>query len=109
MRRIINSTNVSLDGLIDKMELWHFEYVDDELEAIIAEDLAGCGALLMGRLTMRDSPVSGPTERATPTADKLNAMTKHVASTTLENPVEQHQRDPGGPGRVRYQAEAGAG
>ena len=30
MRRIINSTNVSLDGLIDKMGL-ALQYVDDEV------------------------------------------------------------------------------
>jgi Uri superfamily endonuclease len=29
MRRIINSTDVSLDGLIELLERWHFDYLDD--------------------------------------------------------------------------------
>ena len=31
MRRIRNSHDMSLDGLIELIEAWHFDYIDDEL------------------------------------------------------------------------------
>lgn len=86
MRQIINSTNLSLDGLINKMELWHFDYVDDELSAIVAEDLSGCDTLLMGRHTYDVFASAWPTRSGDAMADKFNAMTKYVASTTLTDP-----------------------
>ena len=39
MRRIVNSTFVSLDGVINHMERWHFDYIDQESEAIALEQL----------------------------------------------------------------------
>ena len=30
MRRIVNSTYVSLDGVIEHLEQWHFDYFDDD-------------------------------------------------------------------------------
>jgi dihydrofolate reductase len=87
MRRLINSTNVSLDGLIDKMELWHFDYIDDEMEAIVAEDLSGCDALLLGRMTYEGFASAWPDRAGDPVADKFNAMAKYVASTTLTAPA----------------------
>jgi dihydrofolate reductase len=86
MRRIINSTNVSLDGLIDKMELWHFDYVNDELSALVAEDLFACDALLMGRATYDIFASAWPARTGDAVADKFNAMAKYVASSTLKDP-----------------------
>jgi hypothetical protein len=30
MGRVINSTFISLDGVINHMDKWHFDFVDDE-------------------------------------------------------------------------------
>jgi dihydrofolate reductase len=51
MRRIINSTYVSLDGLIELLERWHFEYLDEASAKVEADQLSACDALLMGRRT----------------------------------------------------------
>ncbi|MFD9950330.1 dihydrofolate reductase family protein [Nonomuraea sp. NPDC059023] len=83
MRRIINSTNVSLDGLIEAMERWHYAYIDEELSALVAEQLADVDALLLGRRTYEGWAETWPAETG-PIADKLNGMTKYVASTTLD-------------------------
>jgi hypothetical protein len=32
-RSIVNSTFVSLDGVINHMDRWHFDFVDDESDA----------------------------------------------------------------------------
>jgi dihydrofolate reductase len=82
MRRIINSTYVSLDGLIEHLERWHFDYTDDEADAFNTELLARSDALLLGRLTYEAFAEAWP-PRSGELADRINAMRKHVASTTL--------------------------
>lgn len=82
MRRIINSTFVSLDGLTEHLERWHFDYIDDDANAFTAELLSRSDALLMGRLTYESFAGAWPS-RSGEIADKINAMRKYVASTTL--------------------------
>jgi dihydrofolate reductase len=86
MRRIINSTFVSLDGVINHMDRWHFEFIDDETEAVALTQLEGCDALLMGRNTYEAYASAWP-ERDGALADRINEVTKYVASNTLKNPA----------------------
>ena len=51
MGKIVNSTFVSLDGVINHLDRWHFDYVDAESDAFALEQLRAAGALLMGRHT----------------------------------------------------------
>jgi len=81
-RRIINSTSVSLDGVIELMEHWHFDYVDDEYGQVMAEQLAPADVLLLGRRTYDSWAVAWPS-RTGEIADKFNTMQKYVASTTM--------------------------
>lgn len=83
MARIINSTFVSLDGVINHMEAWHFSYVDDESGEVALEHMRPCEAILMGRGTYEVYAAAWP-ERDGELADKLNSMRKYVASTTLD-------------------------
>ncbi len=84
MRRIVNSTNVSLDGVVEIMGSWpwHFEYVDDEFDALTRDHLAACDALLMGRRTYESFAEAWPSQNGD-YADRINSMRKYVASTTL--------------------------
>lgn len=82
MRRLINSTFVSLDGVINQMQAWHFEYVDDESDTVALEQLLASEAMLMGRHTYDVYASSWP-GRDGEYADKINTMPKYVASTTL--------------------------
>jgi dihydrofolate reductase len=83
MRRIINSTYVTLDGLTEHLERWHFDYIDDDATAFTSELLSKSDALLMGRRTYESFAEAWP-PRSGELADKINAMTKYVASSTLE-------------------------
>jgi dihydrofolate reductase len=87
MGKIVNSTFVSLDGVqgASTMERWHFDFVDDELDAVALEQLRGSDALLMGRNTYDVYASSWP-DRGGDIADRINAMPKYVASTTLGAP-----------------------
>jgi dihydrofolate reductase len=51
MGKIVNSTFVSLDGVINHMDRWHFDFVDDESDAFALQQLRDSDALLMGRHT----------------------------------------------------------
>ncbi|HET9141554.1 dihydrofolate reductase family protein [Actinophytocola sp.] len=83
MGRVINSTFVSLDGVINHMDKWHFDFVDDETNTIALEQLQASESLLMGRNTYEVYASAWPT-RDGELADRLNSMRKYVASTTLQ-------------------------
>ncbi|MBO0817827.1 MAG: dihydrofolate reductase family protein [Actinobacteria bacterium] len=83
MGKIINSTFVSIDGVINHMEAWHFAYIDDESEQIALEQLQASQALLMGRRTYEAYASAWP-QRDGVLADVINSMPKYVASATLD-------------------------
>jgi dihydrofolate reductase len=83
MGRIINSTFVSIDGVINHMEAWHFDYTDDEADQIASEQLLASDALLMGRHTYEAYAASWP-QRDGVYPDKINSIRKYVVSTTLD-------------------------
>jgi dihydrofolate reductase len=83
MGDIINSTFVSLDGVINHLEAWHFAYADDEAAQIAAEQLLATDALLMGRKTYEGYAAIWP-GRDGAYADKINSMRKYVVSATLD-------------------------
>lgn len=83
MGEIINSTFISIDGVINHMEAWHFAYIDDESEQIALEQLRASEALLMGRHTYEAYASVWP-QRGGVLADVINSMPKYVASATLD-------------------------
>ena len=89
MRPIINSTFLSLDGVMNHMDKWHFSYINDESDQLTYDQLASCDAMLMGRKTYDIYAAAWPArEGAYP--DLINAVRKYVASTTLESPTWQN-------------------
>lgn len=88
MRKIINSTYITLDGVIEAPHLWpSLGRPGDDRFGQIQTDLAlSCDALLMGRHTYDGFAPVWPTHSGDPLSDHINAMPKYVASTTLKNP-----------------------
>ena len=82
MRKIMNSTFVSLDGVINHMDRWHFDFIDDELQALALEQIGESDALLLGRHTYDVYAGAWP-GRDGELADRINAIAKHVASTSM--------------------------
>jgi dihydrofolate reductase len=89
MGKIVNSTFVSLDGVINHMDRWHFDFVDAETNDIALQQLRDSDALLMGRHTY-DVYASAWPGRDGDYADLINATPKYVASTTLQTPEWAH-------------------
>jgi dihydrofolate reductase len=51
MRKIMATLFISLDGVVDGMEQWHFAYFNDEMGAAVDRVLATADTLLLGRKT----------------------------------------------------------
>ncbi|HEY4226284.1 MAG TPA: dihydrofolate reductase family protein [Pseudolysinimonas sp.] len=82
MRRLTNTTYVSLDGVTERLQDWHFQYHDAEAEAVAMEDLVASDAVLMGRKTYDGFAVVWPA-RTDEYSQRMNSITKYVASTSL--------------------------
>jgi len=87
MRRIINSTYISLDGVIETPHHWPSSGPDGgKGEAVQTELLLSCDALIMGRHTYDGFAPVWPTRSGDPVSDHINAMAKYVVSSTLTDP-----------------------
>ena len=86
MRKLVESTFVSLDGVISDPQEWSPPYWDDEHMAYASKLLFGADSLLLGRVTYEGFAQAWP-ERAGSGdfADRINEMPKHVASRTLKD------------------------
>jgi dihydrofolate reductase len=80
MAKLIESTLVSLDGVIESPERW--ATFDEEAVQFALRDLDNYDAFVMGRETYeRFRQLWGP--GGNPYSDKINAMPKYVASRSL--------------------------
>jgi dihydrofolate reductase len=85
MRRLIESTHVSLGGEIGSPQDWAFPYLDAEHAGYATGLLGGADALLLGRRTYEGFSAAYPNMAANPFVDRMNSIPKHVASTTLKH------------------------
>lgn len=87
MRRIINSTYVSADGVIESPHTWPSSGSSGGAADKIQTDLLlSCDALIMGRRTYEGFAPVWPTRSGDPASDHINAMDKYVVSSTLTDP-----------------------
>ncbi len=83
MRTITASFFISLDGVVDAPQAWHFPYADPEVMSVVDEATRGVDALLMGRRTYEEWKAFWPGQGGFPMADFINSTHKYVATTTL--------------------------
>jgi dihydrofolate reductase len=90
MSKLIVSEFVTLDGVMEAPggeeghahSGWVFDYMTPEQEKYKLQETLDAEALLLGRVTYEGFSGAWP-QRAGEFADKMNAMPKYVASTTL--------------------------
>jgi dihydrofolate reductase len=95
MGRVVVTEFVSLDGVMEAPggeegyahTGWVFPYHDDASLAYKLDELQKADAHLLGRVTYEGFAAAWPS-REGPFGDKMNAMPKYVASTTLTEPLE---------------------
>ena len=87
MRPIVNSTYVTLDGVIQNPQDWpslgSFSAEGNQIQAVLLER---CDAVLMGRRTYDGFAPVWTARSGDPASDRMNAIRKYVVSTTLTDP-----------------------
>ncbi|HEU4327513.1 MAG TPA: dihydrofolate reductase family protein [Roseiflexaceae bacterium] len=84
MRKVIVSTYITLDGVIEN-PMWTFPYWNDEIAQFQSADLFASDALLLGRETYEGFKEAWPARAgADAFADRINSLPKYVASRTLQ-------------------------
>jgi dihydrofolate reductase len=97
MRRVIVSEFVSLDGVMEAPERWTLQFGSEEQQRYKFDELAAADALLLGRTTYEGFAAAWPgmmdqyegPRRAElgEYAAMMNGYPKHVASTSLKEPL----------------------
>jgi dihydrofolate reductase len=83
VRKVIESTLVSADGVVGDPPAWAMEYRDAEVQQEALERLAGIDAMLMGRGTYELFSAVWPGQSGD-FAERMNSIRKYVFSSTLE-------------------------
>jgi len=86
MGSITSSLFISLDGVIESPDKWHFPYFNDEMGAVVGEQMGKVDATLLGRQTYDEFASYWPqADPADPFTAQMNGARKYVVSTTLED------------------------
>jgi dihydrofolate reductase len=84
MGSITSSLFISLDGVIESPETWHFDYFNDEMGAVIGQMMGGTDAMLLGRQTYDEFAGYWPSaDPGDPITGQMNGTRKYVVSNTL--------------------------
>jgi dihydrofolate reductase len=88
MRQLINSTYITLDGVVEGPHLWPPPKggTSDEGDTIQTDLLQTCDIVLMGRRTYDVFAPAWTSRSGDPYSDRINTMRKVVVSTTLTDP-----------------------
>ncbi|MBB6344380.1 dihydrofolate reductase family protein [Nonomuraea muscovyensis] len=82
MRKIVAGLFVSLDGVVESPETWHFPYLNEEMGAAVMAIQAEADTLLLGRATYESFAAVWPHQTGE-MADRLNNIRKLVVSSTM--------------------------
>jgi dihydrofolate reductase len=83
MRKLIVSSFVSLDGVIESPMTWTSRFFDDESKEYAYQQLADVEFFLLGRATYDVFSARWPQIKGDKYFDRINGLKKLVASTTL--------------------------
>jgi dihydrofolate reductase len=85
MGKIVSNFFISLDGVVESPDQWHFPYFNDEMGAAIEAGVQRAAAFLMGRKLYEEwSAYWSTTDQDQDFATFINNARKYVVSNTLE-------------------------
>ena len=88
MRKLINSTYITLDGVIQDPQDWpslgSFSEHGDQIQTDL---LLGCDLQIMGRKTYEGFAAAWPNRSGDPMSDRMNSMPKYVFSSQVTDPA----------------------
>jgi dihydrofolate reductase len=92
VRKVKSHFFISLDGVVESPDKWHFPYFDDEMGDAVGAGFAGADALLMGRVLYNEWAAYWPEHADQPFADVMNPIKKYVVSNSLKT-AEWHNSE----------------
>ena len=96
MRMIKSNFFISLDGVVEAPDQWHFPYFNDEMGAAVGAGFATTDAVLMGRVLYDEWAAYWPEHADEPFGDVINAIKKYVVSNSLQEADWQNSEVLGG-------------
>lgn len=86
MRKVIVSTMVTMNAVMENPQNWSFDYWNDEIQKYAYDQLFESDALVMGRVTYEGFAEAWSARAgADEFADRMNNLPKFVASRTLKD------------------------
>ena len=84
MGKIVANFFISLDGVVEAPDQWHFPYFNDEMGAVIGKGMESAEAFLLGRIGYQQWAEYWPTQGPeVPFSEFINGIQKYVVSNTL--------------------------
>jgi dihydrofolate reductase len=84
VRKIKSYFFISLDGVVESPDKWHFPYFDEKMGAAVDAGFATADAMLMGRVLYDEWAAYWPGQTGEPFADLMNSMKKYVISHSVQ-------------------------
>ncbi len=84
MRKIKSNFFISLDGVVESPDTWHFPYFNEEMGAAVGAGFATTDAILMGRVLYDEWAAYWPEHADEPFGDVMNSIKKYVVSDSLQ-------------------------
>jgi dihydrofolate reductase len=84
VRKIKSYFFISLDGVVESPDKWHFPYFDDEMGAAVGAGFATADAVLMGRVLYDEWAAYWPEHADQPFGEVMNSIKKYVVSNSLQ-------------------------
>lgn len=84
--KLVVSQFISLDGVVEAPENWHFPYISDDMGEYLSQSINEQEAILFGRVTYEIMAGAWPNMQNNEhgIADKMNSAPKYVVSSTLK-------------------------
>lgn len=86
MRKIVSGFFISLDGVVEAPDQWHFPYFNDEMGEAVGSLVAEADAMLLGRRTFEEFASYWPEQGDDDFGGFINNVQKYVVSNTLTDP-----------------------
>ncbi len=86
MHKLVYTGFMSLDGVVEAPDQWHFPYFNDEMGEAVGSMVGDADAMLMGRRTFEEFASYWPEQGDEDFGGFINNVQKYVVSNTLTNP-----------------------
>jgi dihydrofolate reductase len=90
MGKLVSNFFMSLDGVVESPDQWHFDYWNEEMEAAMGRELADIRGFMMGRTLYGEWSEYWPAHADDEFGQLINSVPKYVVSNSLTDTTWAH-------------------